>query len=463
MKTWIFGLLSVMVLTIGYAQTDSEGDYSSDEIYELEAFEITGGFAGSLAAATEVKKIQPVIVEAIAAEDIGKLPDTSIAESLARLPGLTTQRINSRAQGIVIRGLVGDFSTAMLNGRQQVSTSGDRSVEFDQYPAELLNGVTVYKTSTASLVGQGLAGTINMQTIRPLALDDKLFAANVFYQMVDAGKLNPDSDDTGMRFSVNYADQFMDDKLGIAFGFSSVDQAGQGEQFNAWGYPETGNGEFVIGGIKPFVRSSNLERTSYMSVVEYRPNRSFHATLDMFYSDFAETQILRGLEVPFQWSSAQLQPGYTVEDGLVTRGVFNNVYMVMRNDNVWRDADIYNVGLNLRFGDEDGWVFEVDLSNSAMERKDNVLETYSGFASNQNGIADSVAFEMTGIGIQLTPTLDYTDANNITLTSPQGWGGNRVPGGQVGFFKGPVANDDLRQYKAITYNELDHSFFKKIE
>ncbi len=458
-KIWVITLLSVVTITTAFSQDDEE----IDKIYELDAFVISGGFAGSVAAATEKKRIQPVIVEAIAAEDIGKLPDVSIAESLARLPGLTTQRINSRAQGIVIRGLVGDFSTAMLNGRQQVSTSGDRSVEFDQYPAELLSGVTVYKTSTASLIGQGLAGTIDMQTIRPLSIGERILAANYFYQVVDAGKLNPDSDDTGHRYSINYADQFMDGTLGIAFGYAVTDQAGQGEQFNAWGYPETGDGDFVLGGLKPFVRSSKLERSSYMGVIEYRPTESFHATVDLFFSDFAEDQILRGVEVPLWWSSAQLQPGFTVQDGLVTNGTFNNVYMVMRNDNVWRNADIYNLGLNLRFGDTEGWQLELDISTSAMERDDNVLETYSGYASNQVGNPDSVGFSMTGIGVDLDPSLSYTDGNAIMLAGPQGWGGDRVPGGQVGFFKGPRAEDELSQYKAIVYNDLDHSFWKRIE
>jgi iron complex outermembrane receptor protein len=404
-----------------------------------------------------------VIVEAIAAEDIGKLPDTSIAESLARLPGLTTQRINSRAQGIVIRGLTGDFSTALLNGRQQVSTSGDRSVEFDQYPAELLTGVTVYKTSTASLIGQGLAGTINMQTIRPLALDDRLIAVNAFYQKVDLGKLNPDSNDTGYRYTLNYADQFADDTLGIAIGYSYTDQAGQGEQFEAWGYPTTGDGEFVIGGMKPFIRSSQFERASILGVVEYRPSENFHVTADLFVSDFKETQLLRGVEVPLLWSASQLQPGYTIDNGLVTQGVYNNVFMVMRNDEVWRNADVMNIGVNMRFGDGEGWVYEIDLSRSYMERDDNVLETYSGFGSNLVGTPDSVAFEMTGIGIQLTPSLDYTDASQIRLASPQGWGGNRVPGGQVGFFKGPRAEDELLQYMAKAYKDFDGGMLSKLE
>ncbi len=130
---------------------------------------VTTGFRSSLRDAMLMKQNSESIVEAITAEDIGKLPDASIAESLARLPGLTAQRLNGRGQQISIRGLGPDFTTALLNGREQVTTGDNRGVEFDQYPSELLSGVTVYKTPDASLIGAGLAGTADLQTIRPLA------------------------------------------------------------------------------------------------------------------------------------------------------------------------------------------------------------------------------------------------------------------------------------------------------
>ena len=78
------------------------------------------------------------IVEAVSAEDIGKLPDTSIAESISRLPGLTSQRAEGRASAISLRGTDPGFTTALMNGREQVSTGDNRSIEFDQYPSELL-------------------------------------------------------------------------------------------------------------------------------------------------------------------------------------------------------------------------------------------------------------------------------------------------------------------------------------
>lgn len=104
------------------------------------------GLRRAIEGAISVKRDSTSIVEAISAEDIGRLPDVSIAESLARLPGLAAQRVAGRAQVISVRGLSPDFSTTLLNGREVVSTGDNRSVEFDQYPSELVSGVTVYKT-----------------------------------------------------------------------------------------------------------------------------------------------------------------------------------------------------------------------------------------------------------------------------------------------------------------------------
>ncbi len=120
------------------------------------------GIRRGIESAISVKKSADGIVESISSEDIGKLPDTSIAESIARLPGLAAQRVSGKAQQISIRGTAPDLSSALLNGREQVSTSGDRYVEYDQYPSELIGAVTVYKTGDAGLVGQGLAGTVNL-------------------------------------------------------------------------------------------------------------------------------------------------------------------------------------------------------------------------------------------------------------------------------------------------------------
>ncbi|HET8764278.1 MAG TPA: TonB-dependent receptor plug domain-containing protein, partial [Rhodanobacter sp.] len=129
---------------------------------------IVTGIAGSIANAIDTKRNSNEIVEAISAVDIGKLPDASIAESLSRLPGLATQRLDGRANMISIRGFSPDFSGTLLNGREQATVGENRGVDFDQYPSELISGAVVYKTPDASLIGQGLSGTVDLHTIRPL-------------------------------------------------------------------------------------------------------------------------------------------------------------------------------------------------------------------------------------------------------------------------------------------------------
>jgi len=177
----------------------------ADEAKNMDTVVVTG-IRGGIERAIDIKKDSTSIVEALSAEDIGKLPDVSIAESIARLPGVAAQRVAGRAQVISVRGLSPDFSTTLLNGREMVSTGDNRSVEFDQYPSELMAGVTIYKTPDAMLVGQGLSGTMDMRTVRPLDYDKTVIAISGRVQRNSLGSA-ADADATGNRFNVSYIGQ----------------------------------------------------------------------------------------------------------------------------------------------------------------------------------------------------------------------------------------------------------------
>lgn len=99
----------------------------ADEAQPSEGTIVVTGFRASLQNAVNTKKKSEQVVESISAEDIGKLPDASIAESISRLPGLTSQRLSGRSNVISIRGFSPDFSTTLLNGREQTSTGDDRT------------------------------------------------------------------------------------------------------------------------------------------------------------------------------------------------------------------------------------------------------------------------------------------------------------------------------------------------
>ncbi|WP_395649954.1 TonB-dependent receptor [Brevundimonas sp.] len=458
-----------------YAQTTQDEDATQvDEI-------VVTGIRASIANSIAAKARNTSIVEVITAEDIGKLPDVSIAESLARLPGLTVQRLDGRGQLISIRGLGPDFTTALLNGREQVTTGDNRGVEFDQYPSELLGGVTVYKTPDSALVGQGLAGTVDLQTIRPLAYGRRTIAGNVRYEMNDIGALNAGTTDTGTRYSLSYIDQFADDTIGVAIGYAHITSPYQSERFNAWGYPNATPTSLVIGGTKPYVMSSELERDGFAGTLEWRPNDRFSSTIDAFYSEFQNTQILRGIEFPLAWGgssgtcgtpqvqTATCRPGpvlttTTTEDGFVTAGSFSNVKGVVRNDVNTRDSTITSLGWNTKFQASDDWGFALDLNYSKVERSDIILETYSGTGRDVTGTLDTLGFTIDNDGVPtFSSRLNYADPNLIRLTSPQGWGGDVIPGGQDGYFNTPTVNDELKAIRVSGRRELHQSPFSSID
>lgn len=204
---------------------------------------VVSGIRKGIEAAISVKQNNTSIVEAISAEDIGKLPDTTIAESLARLPGLTAQRNDKgEATNVTIRGLGPDFNGYLLNGREQTGTGDSRASDLSVYPAELIAGATVYKTSDAAVVGAGLAGTIDQTLIDPLAFPGRTINAKVATSKNGVGL---DIQGKGRRYSLSYIDQFADRKLGLAIGFVKSSSTSAQSSSGDWGdyYPHTDWGD----------------------------------------------------------------------------------------------------------------------------------------------------------------------------------------------------------------------------
>ena len=337
---------------------------------------VVTGIRGSLASSARQKRATPTIVESITAEDIGKLPDVSIADSLARLPGVTAQRLEGRDQRLSIRGLGPDFSTTLLNGREQVTVGDNRGVEYDQYPSEFFNNVVVQKSPDASLIAAGIAGTVDLRMLRPLAQKDRIIAVQARGQMNGLKSLNPDSPRYGYRGSAAYVDKFADDTLGIALGVSVSSSPSQNERYAAWGFPNApeAGGALLLGGAKPYVQSNLFDRYGAVATIEYQPSDNFHSTLDVLYSKFKETQRLRGIEFPINpgWGSgATLQPGYTVADGFVTKATLTGVQAVQRNDINKRDADTLSIGWNNVIGLGGSKRLKIDAawSRSTRDRK----------------------------------------------------------------------------------------------
>lgn len=431
---------------------------------------VVTGFRRSLETAVAEKKNRDQVIESVSAEDIGKLPDASIAESIARLPGLTAQRASGRDTTISIRGFAPDFSTTLLNGREQTSTGDNRAVEYDQYPAEVINQVLVYKTGQASLVGQGLSGTVDLRTIRPLEFGRRVISVGARGSYDDKGRLNPDADKYGYRANAVYVDQFADDKVGLSLAASYSHEPYEIEEFNAWGYfnPDA-SGNAAISGSKSYNTSTTLERFGVVGTLEVRPTPEFTSTFDGFYSHFNDDQFHRGIELPFSYFGAVFNPATaTAGDGLYTSGAFNNVQGVVRNNAFQRRANLYSFGWNNAWKGDDGWNATLDVSYSKTKRNERDLESYSGTGYNWSGnvpgnndVTDTIGFASGGRGTSFTHGLNYSDPGLILLTDPLGWGGSTI---QAGYNNNRVIDDRIWQYRAEVERELDEgSFFSSVQ
>lgn len=436
---------------------------------EAEQDIVVTGIRASLASSARIKRNTPTVVEVITAEDIGKLPDVSIADSLSRLPGVTAQRLEGRDQRLSVRGLGPDFGTTLLNGREQVTVGDNRGVEYDQYPAEFFKNVIVHKSANASIVAAGVSGTVDLRLIRPLAESDQIIAVQLRGQTNSQDELNPESDKFGYRASATYVDQFADDTIGVAIGFSHTKGVGENERYNAWGFPNdaAAGGNLLLGGAKPFVQSNELVRTGVVGTVEWEPSDRLHATLDVLYSKFKETQYLRGIEFPIApaWGSGAVISDVTIEDGMATDFTASNVVGVVRNDFNERKANNWSIGGNVLYALSDRVNLTVDGSWSRAKRTDFLLENYTGTGYATSGIKDTLHVTQNDNGtFDIVPTLDYTDPANLVITDPRGWGYNGTePVVQAGFLNKPKFEDELWALRASLDGELSSSIFNRWE
>lgn len=411
------------------------------------------GIRRAIEDAIAVKRESTGIVEAISSEDIGKLPDVSIAESLARLPGLSAQRVNGQAQSISIRGTSGDLSTALLNGREQVTTSSDRTVEYDQYPSELINAVTVYKTGDASVIGQGLSGTVDLQTIKPLSLRERTVTVNVRGEKNSKGEISPGAPDKGSRISASYIDQFANRTLGIALGYARQDKPNVGQQFETWDWVDNtavvpGSTVKVPKGMKSIAITGDQVRDGLMGVLEWRPNRNFASTLDVYHSRFDQEEVRRGIEMPLQDDGSVVFSNPTVVNGTMISGTANNVNPVVRNNRMTREDKLTAFGWNNRFTSGD-WVGVIDLSRSKADHSEELIEINSGLPTRQ-----TLNFAYNGGTI---PTLglsgNYADPALLRI------------GGQFGegYVNAPYMTDKMSAARASIERKFADGHFSSIE
>ncbi len=479
---------------------------------------VVTGIRAAIESSIATKKSADTIVEAINSEDLGKLPEPSVADAIARLPGVAAQRNkgSGKAQSISVRGMSPDFNAGLLNGREMASSGSSRGVDFDLYPAELLNSVVVYKTPHAGLMGQGLASTIDLRTIRPLNSKERQIALN--YRELKTGIDNgvPNGEGSGDRMSFSYVDQFMNRTLGVGLGAVKFTEKGAAQlRENTWGgwtpNINTTTGQYcndgprsatcvgVPGGFGDDIEYSNQEREGLMGVLQWKPNKNFETTLDIFQSKGRSATFKKGIEgfiggnsEPNQYRTAINGGGLNIAptlsnlvvdaNGIATSGTINNFKGVVRNHNEGADDEAKAWGLNskLTLG---SWTLGADLAQSKVTKSSARYETTAGLVGNGNtahrvgGVATGLpvtpgstgTLSWTGFNgnnhgdLVFTPGNDFSDRSVIKLTDVMGWGGGTAATPQAGYVAAPKQSDKIDSVRFSGTRDLEWAPISRLE
>lgn len=310
--------LGVSILALGFAtQPALAQDAPATEVASADEIVVTG-IRASLRQSMDIKRDAIGVVDAISAVDIGKFPDTNLAESLQRITGVSIDRSLGEGSKVTVRGFGPDFNLVLLNGRQMPASGlgscceapASRSFDFANIASEGIAGVEVFKSGRASLPTGGIGSVINVKTPKPLdrpGLHGSIAAKGVYDHTFEGTKITPE-------VSGIISTSFADDKVGILVSGSWQKRKASLAQFNAgwregylgfennWGslpvdandwrgnYAQTQNrpGETDVYQVTQNAGYdfTDIERTRINGqvVLEVRPTDTLSASIDYHYS-----------------------------------------------------------------------------------------------------------------------------------------------------------------------------------
>lgn len=222
-----------VVLSAGMMLPLHAQDAAAPEVEpKVEIIEVRG-IRGSLARSMDVKRESSGVVDAISSEEMGKFPDTNLAESLQRITGVSVSRVNGEGSQITVRGFGPEFNLITLNGRQMPGTGFTRSFNLENLSSEGVSALELYKTARAENPSGGLGATVNIVTAKPLSSPGQKFA------LMGKG-VHDSSNEKGKNVTPElaalYSNTFADDRFGVAFSFSQARRDFQIQNANIQGW-----------------------------------------------------------------------------------------------------------------------------------------------------------------------------------------------------------------------------------
>lgn len=310
---------------------------------------VVTGLRQSIAAAIEAKREASNIVDVVNAEDIGKLPDQNVAETLGRVSGINISRKDGEGSGFTVRGL--SLNRIEINGRQFVGPTQDATPALETVNPEILSGIEVTKSPTADLVEGAIGATVNLKTRRPLDGEDILSArAQVVYA--------DQADKTGYRTSGLISKSFGEGSFGALLGLAYARVHAQGEGLTTNGWVRTnaidGNGDGVDdpGLFRPNRISSQIEqrsddRSTATGALQWRPDDATEVILEGTYSRFERERDLAYYQLLL--NDNDVAGGTTVlPDGTVSSATLRGITLRPLAYDAPSDLESYNLGLSAK-------------------------------------------------------------------------------------------------------------------
>lgn len=324
-----FLALASLSTSVALAQATPAATPPEDEdTVILEEFNVYGVRA-SLIGAQEIKQNSVQFVDSIVAEDIGKLPDNSVAEALQHLPGIQVGRASGEVGTVVIRGLPNLGTTVDGN---EIFTGTSRGLALQDIPAELVAGVDVYKSTSPELVEGGIAGLIDIRLRKPLDFDERQFAlgARLIHgenaekngyvgNILISDRWDTGSGEVGALYAGSYQQRYFVDQIAFNFLFEPQTNIPTSIQPNGiLELPFTQGGQVIPGDRKRYAHNLSLQ---------WKPNEEweiYNNFLNTAYRNRHQVHFLIGFPRFGAYTSAEVNPGTNIP---VTTTSENNFHL----------------------------------------------------------------------------------------------------------------------------------------
>jgi iron complex outermembrane receptor protein len=297
--------VTLLALSIGLALQANAAlaQDASPDATQLDTVTVTG-YRASVEKALDIKRGETGMVDAIVAEDIGKFPDTNLAESLQRIPGVVITRDGGEGRNISVRGLGPDFTRVRINGQEALSTVGSsdgqggtnrgRGFDFNVFASDLFSQLVVRKTASADVDEGSLGATVDLRTARPFDYDGFTLATNV------QATYNDSADAVKPRIAALVANTWADGKVGglLSLAYSERNSLEEGTGTVRWAGGTTNGGFNAASPYKPALATDvyaprfprytfmehNQERLGVTGALQFKPSDRTSFNLDALYS-----------------------------------------------------------------------------------------------------------------------------------------------------------------------------------